>query len=67
MFTAEQFEKIVPWLMPTARASTSSSHPLTDNSYDDHSRYAVRLGSPVPLRLNTMNRTYRAEQYPTPR
>lgn len=42
-------------------------HPLTDNSYDDHSRYAVWLGTPVALRLNTMSRTYRAEQYPTPR
>ena len=42
-------------------------HPLTDNSYDDHSRYAVWLGSPVPLKLNTMHRAYRAEQYPTPR
>src|ERR1700745_3055783 len=41
-------------------------HPLTDNSYDDHSRYAVWLGAPVPLRLNPMSRTYRAEQYPTP-
>jgi aromatic ring-cleaving dioxygenase len=42
-------------------------HPLTDNSYDDHSRYAVWLGTPVALRLNTMSRTYRTEQYPTPR
>jgi aromatic ring-cleaving dioxygenase len=42
-------------------------HPLTDNSYDDHSRYAVWHGFPVPLKLNTTSRTYRAEQYPTPR
>jgi aromatic ring-cleaving dioxygenase len=41
-------------------------HPLTDNSYDDHSRYAVWLGAPVALRLNPMSRAYRAEQYPTP-
>ena len=27
-------------------------HPLTDNSYDDHSRYAVWLGTPVALKLN---------------
>jgi len=26
----------------------------------------VWLGSPVALKLNTMRRTYRAEQYPTP-
>jgi len=42
-------------------------HPLTDNSFDDHSRYAVWLGAPVALRLNTIRRGYRAEQYPTAR
>jgi aromatic ring-cleaving dioxygenase len=42
-------------------------HPLTDNSYDDHSRYAIWLGSPVALKLNTMSRGYRPEQYPTAR
>jgi aromatic ring-cleaving dioxygenase len=42
-------------------------HPLIDSSYDDHSRYAVRLGAPVALKLNTMRGSYRAEQYPTPR
>ena len=41
-------------------------HPLTHNSYDDHSRYAVWLGSPVTLRLNPTSRGYRAEQYPAP-
>jgi aromatic ring-cleaving dioxygenase len=40
---------------------------LTDNSFDDHSRYAVWLGAPVALKLNTMRPTYRAEQYPTSR
>ena len=39
-------------------------HPLPDNSYTDHSRYAVWLGAPVALRLDTL-RGYRAEQYPT--
>jgi aromatic ring-cleaving dioxygenase len=42
-------------------------HPLTHNSYDDHSRYAVWLGSPVTLRLNPTGGGYRAEQYPAPR
>jgi hypothetical protein len=41
-------------------------HPLTDKSYGDHSRCAVWLGFPVPLRLNTMLRAYRAELYSTP-
>jgi aromatic ring-cleaving dioxygenase len=64
-FTAAQFESIVPWLMLNREGLDVLVHPLTDNSYDDHSRYAVWLGAPVALRLNTMRRTYRAEQYPT--
>jgi aromatic ring-cleaving dioxygenase len=67
MFTAEQFENIVPWLMLNRQGLDVLVHLLTDDSYDDHSRYAVRLGAPVRLKLNTMRRTYRAEQYPTRR
>jgi DOPA 4,5-dioxygenase len=66
-FTAAQFENVVPWLMLNRQGLDVLVHPLTDNSYDDHSRYAVWLGSPVPLKLNTTRRTYRAEQYPSPR
>jgi DOPA 4,5-dioxygenase len=67
MFTTAQFENIVPWLMLNRQGLDVLVHPLTDNSYDEHSRYAVWLGSPVPLKLNTMRRSYRAEQHPTPR
>jgi len=66
-FTPAQFENVVPWLMLNRQGLDVLVHPLTDNSYDDHSRYAVWLGAPVALRLNTMRRAYRAEQYPTPR
>ena len=64
-FTTAQFENIVPWLMLNRQGLDVLVHPLTDNSYDDHSRYAVWLGTPVALKLNPMSRTYRAEQYPT--
>jgi DOPA 4,5-dioxygenase len=67
MFTPAQFANIVPWLMLNRQGLDVLVHPLTDNSYDDHSRYAAWLGSPVPLKLNPTSRTYRAEQYPTPR
>ena len=63
-FTPAQFEKVVPWLMLNRQGLDVLVHPLTDNSYDDHSRYAVWLGSPVTLRLNPTSRGYRAEQYP---
>ena len=66
-FTTAQFGNVVPWLMLNREGLDVLVHPLTDNSYDDHSRYAVWLGSPVALKLNTMRRTYRAEQYPAAR
>ena len=66
-FTPAQFEKVVPWLMLNRQGLDVLVHPLTHNSYDDHSRYAVWLGSPVTLRLNPTSRGYRAEQYPAPR
>ena len=66
-FTTAQFDNVVPWLMLNREGLDVLVHPLTDDSYDDHSRDAVWLGSPVPLKLNTMRRGYRAEQYPTPR
>ena len=31
-------------------------HPLTDDMIDDHSVYAVWLGSPIDLKLDTMQR-----------
>jgi aromatic ring-cleaving dioxygenase len=66
-FTAAQFENVVPWLMLNREGLDVLVHPLTDNSYDDHSRYAVWLGTPVPLKLNPTSRGYRPEQYPTAR
>ena len=66
-FTKAQFHAVVPWLMLNRDGLDVLIHPLTDNSYDDHSRYAVWLGNPVPLKLNTMQRGYRAEQYPSAR
>jgi aromatic ring-cleaving dioxygenase len=63
-FTPAQFNQVVPWLMLNRDGLDVLVHPLTDNSYDDHSRYAVWLGSPKALRLNPMSRGYRPEQYP---
>jgi DOPA 4,5-dioxygenase len=62
-FTTAQFDTIVPWLMLNRQGLDVLVHPLTDNSYDDHSRYAVWLGAPVALKLSSL-RGYRAEQYP---
>jgi aromatic ring-cleaving dioxygenase len=59
-----QLENLLPWLMPNRQGLDVLIHPLTDNSYDDHSRYAVWLGTPVALKLNPISRAYRAE-HPT--
>ena len=40
-------------------------HPLTDNSVDDHSRYALWLGAPVPLKLDTLRGHYRPALLPS--
>jgi DOPA 4,5-dioxygenase len=29
-------------------------HPLTEDAVEDHSSFAIWLGTPVPLRLNTL-------------
>jgi aromatic ring-cleaving dioxygenase len=63
-FTTAQFDTVVPWLMLNRQGLDVLVHPLTDNSHDDHSRYAIWLGAPVELKLGTLRRGYRAEQYP---
>ena len=30
-------------------------HPLTESNYDDHSKLALWLGTPVPLRLDRLS------------
>jgi hypothetical protein len=38
---------------------------LTESSYDDHSKNALWLGTPVPMRLEILRQTYRTELLPT--
>ena len=42
-------------------------HPLTESSYDDHSKNALWIGRPVPTRLERLRRTstYSADLLPT--
>jgi aromatic ring-cleaving dioxygenase len=66
IFKPEQFQPVVEWLMLHRDGLDVLIHPLTDNSVDDHSIYAMWLGTPVPLKLDTLRRNYRAELLPTP-
>lgn len=65
IFTTAEFPNVVPWLMLNRQGLDVLIHPLTDDSVDDHSRCALWLGIPVPLKLDTLRRSYRAELLPT--
>jgi len=66
IFRIEEFQKIVPWLMLNRAGLDVLVHPLTESSYDDHSRNALWLGTPVPMQLDMLRRpTYSADLLPT--
>jgi len=65
IFETEEFQKIVPWLMLNREGLDVLVHPLTESSYDDHSKNALWLGTPVPMRLEVLRPTYRTELLPT--
>jgi len=54
----------VPWLMLNRDSLDVLVHPLTESSYDDHSKNALWLGTPVPMRLEILRPTYRTELLP---
>ncbi len=56
IFEADAFQTVVPWLMLNRLGLDILIHPLTDDMVDDHSIYALWLGSPIELKLNTMQR-----------
>ena len=56
IFEAPEFQSIVPWLMLNREGLNVLVHPLTESNYDDHSPYALWLGTPVPLRLDRLSR-----------
>jgi aromatic ring-cleaving dioxygenase len=56
IFTNAQFQTIVPWLMLNREGLDILIHPLTDDMLDDHTVYALWLGRPIKLVLDTMQR-----------
>ena len=66
IFKKAEFQTVVPWLMLNREGLDILIHPLTDDMVDDHTGYALWLGTPIELRLDTMQRRgYRAELLPT--
>jgi DOPA 4,5-dioxygenase len=55
IFESPEFARIVPWLMLNREDLNVLVHPLTESNYDDHSKYAVWLGTPVALRLERLS------------
>jgi aromatic ring-cleaving dioxygenase len=64
IFRPEEFQNVVPWLMLNREGLDVLVHPLTESSYDDHSKNALWLGTPVPMRLEILRPTYRASLLP---
>jgi aromatic ring-cleaving dioxygenase len=58
IFEEPEFQNIVPWLMLNREGLDVLVHPLTQSSYDDHSKNALWLGTPVPMQLNILRPTY---------
>jgi DOPA 4,5-dioxygenase len=65
IFTPAQFQPVVEWLMLHRDGLDVLIHPLTEDSVADHSRYALWLGAPVPLKLDTLRGQYRPELLPS--
>lgn len=66
MFQPDEFQRIVPWLMLNREGLNVLVHPLTDDMVGDHSVYAMWLGAPVEMKLDTMRgRQYDAGLLPT--
>jgi aromatic ring-cleaving dioxygenase len=65
IFQADEFSKVVPWLMLNHDGLDVLIHPLTESSYDDHSKNALWIGTQVPMRLDILRPDYCPELLPT--
>jgi aromatic ring-cleaving dioxygenase len=55
-FAVEEFPLIVPWLMLNRQELDVLVHPSTGDSVADHTRFALWLGSPLPLRIDVLRK-----------
>jgi aromatic ring-cleaving dioxygenase len=56
VFKPAEFEHVVSFLMLNREGLDVLVHPLTEDAVEDHSSFAIWLGNPVELRLNTLPR-----------
>ena len=55
-FAVAEFPRLVPWLMLNRGELSVLVHPLTGDNYEDHARYPLWLGAPLPLKLEMLRR-----------
>ena len=55
-FAVEEFPRLVPWLMLNRGELSVLVHPMTGDALTDHTRFALWLGPPLPLRLEVLRR-----------
>jgi len=55
-FPVEEFPRLLPWLMLNRGQLSVLVHPLTGDDYEDHARYPLWLGAPLPLKLEVLRR-----------
>jgi len=65
IFEVPEFQNIVQWLMLNREGLNVLVHPLTESSYDDHSKNALWLGIPVPMKLEVLRPKYSEGLLPT--
>jgi aromatic ring-cleaving dioxygenase len=53
-FGADQFPRLVPWLMLNREGLTVLVHPNTGDAYRDHAEHALWLGAKLALRLDIL-------------
>jgi aromatic ring-cleaving dioxygenase len=58
-FAVEEFPSFVPWLMLNRGELNVLVHPSTGDGVADHTRHALWLGTPLPLRLGALRRAGR--------
>jgi DOPA 4,5-dioxygenase len=56
IFKNDEFQRIVPWLMFNREGLDVLVHPLTEDMVEDHTNFALWLGTPVALKVDTLKR-----------
>ena len=54
IFTPDQFAQVVPYLMVHRAGLDVLVHPLTEDAVADHTAFALWLGQPVALHIDTL-------------